>query len=143
MKLNTGKVAFNIEFDNGDKQAIYFNPNDPDLMSRMSNLQKKIQSRTEKMDDFEMTIEGKPVHDAYIEFFDKAQQTVKDELDCAFGGEISDVVFKHCSPFAVVDGEYFIVQFIKAITPEIVKHIEKTKSEMEAKMSKHIDKYKK
>jgi hypothetical protein len=38
MKLSTGKVAFPIEFDNGDKQTIYFNPNDPDLMIRMKNI---------------------------------------------------------------------------------------------------------
>ena len=28
MKLSTGKVGFTIEFDNGDKAGIYFNPND-------------------------------------------------------------------------------------------------------------------
>ena len=32
MKLSTGKVAFPIEFDNGAKETIYFNPNDPDLI---------------------------------------------------------------------------------------------------------------
>ena len=40
MKLSTGKVAFPIEFDNGAKETIYFNPNDPDLFVRFSNFEK-------------------------------------------------------------------------------------------------------
>ena len=42
MKLNTGKQAFPIEFDNGDVQNIYFNPNDPDLAIRMKDFQRRV-----------------------------------------------------------------------------------------------------
>ena len=42
MKLSTGKVAFPIEFDNGDKQNIYFNPSDPDLAIRMRDFEKRM-----------------------------------------------------------------------------------------------------
>ena len=143
MKLSTGKVAFPIEFDNGDKQTIYFNPNDPDLMIRMKNLDKKVQEKIEGLEDVELTEEGKPTQISQIETFEKMQNILKEELDYAFGGSVSEVVFKHCSPFAIVDGEYFVVQFIQAITPEIEKHIKKANADVEKRMTKHIDKYKK
>lgn len=143
MKLSTGKVAFPIEFDNGDKQTIYFNPNDPDLMIRMKSLNEKVQDKINGLEDVELNEEGKPTQIYQIETFEKMQNILKEELDYAFGGSVSAIVFKHCSPFAIVGGEYFVVQFIQAITPEIEKHIKKANADVEKKMAKHIDKYKK
>ena len=71
MKLNTGKVAFPIEFDNGDKQTIYFNPNDPDLMVRFSNFETNLSSRIEKFKDFELDEEGKPKEMIFLEEYKK------------------------------------------------------------------------
>ena len=143
MKLSTGKVAFPIEFDNGDKQNIYFNPNDPDLMIRMKNLDEKVREKINGLEDVELNEEGKPTQISQIETFEKMQNILKEELDYAFGGSVSEIVFKHCSPFAIVGGEYFVVQFIQAITPEIEKHIKKANADVEKRMAKHIDKYKK
>lgn len=140
MKLSTGKVAFPIEFDNGDKVAIYFNPNDPDLMLRMKKLGEKAQDKIKELSNMELLEEGNP---AQIEAFEKMQNIFKEELDYAFGGSVSEIVFKYCSPFAVVGGQYFVVQFIEAITPEIEKHIEKSYADAEKRMAKHIEKYRK
>lgn len=141
MNLSTGKVAFPIEFDNGDKQNIYFNPNDPDLMVRMKNLQDKVSEKIKGLEDIELSNDGTPTQFSQIDTFEKMQNILKEELDYAFGGAVSDVVFKHCSPFAIVNGAYFVVQFIEAITPEIEKHIKKANSEIEKKMQKHVGKY--
>lgn len=143
MILSTGKVSFPIEFDNGDKQTIYFNPNDPDLMVRMKNFDKRVHEKIKDFEDVELNEEGKPIQISQIETFEKMQKILKEELDYAFGGAVSDVVFKHCSPFAIVGGEYFVIQFIKAITPEIKNHIDKASVDVAKRMSKHIDKYKK
>ena len=141
MKLSTGKVAFPIEFDNGDKDCIYFNPNDPNLAIRLTDFQDKITARIKELDDMRLNAEGKPEDNSVIEDFRKFQNVLFEELDIAFGGEVSAVVFKHCSPFAIVGGDYFIMQFVEAIKPEIERHIKKTNSDAEKKMSKHIGKY--
>ena len=165
MKLSTGKVAFPIEFDNGDKDCIYFNPNDPDLATRLMSAKDKISSRIESMkfDDFELSNAGEPIEVGSVEdlmslskeqaqaLTERAEKTAKivsdtkaiifEELDVAFDSEVSKVVFKHCSPFAVVNGEYFIMQFLSAITPEIQKNINKSNAEVENKMAKHLNKY--
>lgn len=143
MKLNTGKVAFPIEFDNGDKAVIYFNPNDPDLMVRMKNLDKRVQEKIEGLEDVELNEEGTPTQIEQVEAFEKMQNIIKDELDVAFGGSVSKVIFKHCSPFAIIEGEYFVVQFIEAIVPEIEKHIKKANVDVEKRMAKHLAKYSK
>lgn len=139
MKLSTGKVAFPIEFDNGDKDCIYFNPNDPDLMLRMKNFDKKVEDKINEFDNIELNEYGTPTQDSQIEMFEKMQNVLKDELDVAFGGEVSAVVFKHCSPFAFIGDEYFVVQFLNAILPEIEKHIIKGND----KINKYIEKYSK
>ena len=48
-----------------------------------------------------------------------------------------------CLPllFAIVGGNYFIMNFLEAITPEIKKHIDKSNAEAEKKMGKHLNKY--
>ena len=51
MKLSTGKVAFPIEFDNGDKDCIYFNPNDPNLAVRFTEFQDKVNERLKEFED--------------------------------------------------------------------------------------------
>lgn len=143
MKLNTGKVAFPIEFDNGDKQVIFFNPNDPDLMLRLRQFEEHIKEKANAFEDVELTEDGTPAQMSQIDSFEKLQNIIKEELDYAFGGAVSEVVFKHCSPFAIVDKEYFVVQFVEAIAPEIGKHIKKANADVQKRMAKHIDKYKK
>ena len=165
MKLSTGKVAFPIEFDNGDKDCIYFNPNDPDFAMRLLAAKDKISEKIKgmKFDDFELDNSGEiagieniedfsnlseETMQAIIEKAEKSTRVLEDtkavffeELNFAFGSDISSVVFKHCSPFAVVNGEYFIIQFLNAIVPEIQKRVKKSNAETEKKMSKHINKY--
>jgi hypothetical protein len=143
MKLNTGKMAFLIEFDNGDKENIYFNPNDPDLMVRMKHFQDKVSEKIKDIEDVELSNDGTPTKFSQISAFEKMQDILKDELDVVFGSSVSEVVFKYCSPFAIVGGEYFVIQFITAIAPEIEKQVNKANSEMSKKMAKHIDKYNK
>ena len=141
MKLNTGKIAFPIEFDNGDKQNIYFNPNDPDLAIRMKDFQSRVEERTKDLEDLKLDNTGNPEDAEAIERFREIRNIICEEMDAAFNGEISAVVFKHCSPFAIVDGDFFIMQFIEAIKPEIEKHIKTSGARIEEKMQKHVAHY--
>lgn len=143
MKLNTGKVAFAIEFDNGDKQNIYFNPVDTDLPIRLKNFQARITEKLKQYEGIGFKNSGEPKEFDLIDSFNAVRVAMCDELDIAFGGEISSVVFKHCSPFAIVNGQFFIVQFLEAIRPEIEKHIKKASDDVAKKMAKHINKYSK
>lgn len=143
MKLSTGKIAFPIEFDNGAKDVIYFNPNDPNLAIRLRDLQENLNKKLSQFDNIKLNPDGIPEDMKTIDDFENIQKVFCNELDIAFGGEISDVIFKYCSPFAIVNGDYFIIQFIEAITPEIEKHIKKSNSDVEKKMAQHLDKYKK
>ena len=143
MVLSTGKVAFPIEFDNGVKETIYFNPNDPNLAIRLKELQENVNKKMSEIEDIELNNDGTPTDMKVIEDFEKIQDVLFNELDIAFGGDISSIVFKYCSPFAIVDGDYFLMQFVEAIKPEIEKHIKKANADVEKKMAKHLDKYKK
>ncbi len=141
MKLSTGKLAFPIEFDNGDQQNIYFNPNDPDLAIRMKDFQGKVEARTKDLADLRLKEDGTPEDVEAIEKFRQIRNILCEELDTAFNGDISAVVFKHCSPFAIVNGDYFIMQFLTAIKPEIEKQVQKANTAIEQKMQKHIAQY--
>ena len=141
MKLSTGKVAFPIEFDNGAKETIYFNPNDPDLFVRFSNFEKRVEDKLTGISDFDLSVDGTPQNEELLEKFENINKVICEELDVAFASNVSDIVFKYCSPFAIVGGEYFLIQFIQAIRPEIEKHNKKANVELQKKMAKHTDKY--
>ena len=143
MKLSTGKVAFPIEFDNGAKETIYINPNDPDLFVRFSNFEKRVEDKLKDIDDFELSADGTPNNEELIGKFESINKVICEELDIAFASNVSSIVFKYCSPFAIVGGEYFLIQFVQAIRPEIEKHNKKANTELQKKMAKHTAKYSK
>ena len=141
MKLNTGKVSFPIEFDNGEKEVIYFNPNDPDLFVRFTDFEKRVEEKLKDIDDFDLSVDGTPKNEELIEKFKGINKVICEELDVAFASNISNVIFKYCSPFAIVNGDYFLIQFVRAIRPEIEKHNKKANIELQKKMAKHTNKY--
>ena len=143
MKLKTGLIPFPIEFDNGAKETIYINPNDPDLFVRFSNFEKRVEYKLKDIDDFELSADGTPNNEEFIGKFESINKVICEELDIAFASNVSDIVFKYCSPFAIVGGEYFLIQFVQAIRPEIEKHNKKANADLQKKMAKHTAKYSK
>lgn len=162
MKLSTGKIAFPIEFDNGDVQNIYFNPSDPELGERLIRAKDIISNRLEKqsLGEIELSNSGEPVdikklknmtEEEITELLEKTEKTRKafavtkqiicEELDRAFDSDVSSVIFKYCSPFAIVGGNYFILNFFDAVAPEIEKCINSSNKEFQKRMQKHIGKY--
>ena len=145
MKLNTGKIAFPIEFDTGDKDYIFFNPSDPDLPLRMKECEKNINERIKDLKDLQLDANGEPSPEQgkeVIENFAEMRKIFCEELNKTFDSDISSVIFKHCSPFAIINGDYFVIQFFEAISPEIKKHIIQSKEKNSEKIQKYIDKYK-
>lgn len=162
MKLSVGKIAFPIEFDNGDKDVIYFNPNDPDLATRLmtaiSNINERISCieepnnienplrindnagivDSEELEKVNATIDDAEKFSYLIETSDKI---VREELDGAFSSNVSAVIFKHCSPFAVINGKYYLTTFLEAILPEVQKNISKSMGSVDENMMRYIRKY--
>lgn len=129
MKLSTGKVAFPIEFDNGDKEVIYFNPNDREFIKRVMDFENSIEARTKKInidkykeriedgvnvniniDDFSQ-IEKMSAEEiaslrrkvgAIVDIDAEYHQALKDELNDIFRCDISAQVFKYCEPMDMV-----------------------------------------
>lgn len=143
MKLSTGRVEFPIEFDNGDKDSIWFNPTDPQLAIRLKDFGSSVSEKLKAYDDMEVTVDGQAKDESDIEKFREMLNIIYEEIDKAFDSKISDVVFKYCSPLAIVDGDYFMMNFVNAITPEIKKHNKKAAQQAEKKMEKHLAKYSK
>lgn len=128
MKLSTGKVAFPIEFDNGDKAVIYLNPNDRGIQERIQGFEASVEKRTKAIDleKYKSRFEGivpqidldNPEKllemsaeelsalqgrlDAVNEIETEYNNAIKDELDVVFGSKVSDVAFRYCQPFDTV-----------------------------------------
>ena len=142
MKISTGKVAFPIEFDNsGVVEYIHFNPTDTNLYKRLMEFEQRMTERTKDIQDVQLKADGTPQDETLIDVFEQTQNILREEIDITFGGDISSVAFKHCSPFAIVNGNFFFVEFINALKPEIEKHIKSMQKEALKKMSKYTDKY--
>ncbi len=129
MVLSTGKVAFPIEFDNGDKAVIYFNPNDRGIQERINGFEVAIEKRIKEIDlekykskfddNMEVNIDLENPEkllemsadelralqnrlDAINDIEKEYNNAVKNELDVVFGSKISDAVFRYCQPFDTV-----------------------------------------
>lgn len=129
MKVSTGKVGFPIEFDNGDKEIIYFNPNDRGIQERIQNFEKSLESRIKAIDleKYKGKIEDENVFEIDLEDPEKLfemsaeelktlqdklnvindiekeyNDAIKSELDVVFNGNISNIAFKYCEPFDTV-----------------------------------------
>ena len=129
MKLSTGKVAFPIEFDNGDKAIIYFNPNDKGIQERIRGFESSVKKRINEIDlekyksrfddkaevSFDIENPEKLLEmsadelkalqdrlDTVSEIEEEYNKAVRDELDGIFDSKISDVAFRYCQPFDTV-----------------------------------------
>ena len=49
MKLSTGKIAFPLQFDNGDVENIFINPHDAGLQDRIKGFETSIHERLQKI----------------------------------------------------------------------------------------------
>ena len=143
IQLSTGKVKIELIFDNDEKNYIYFNPNDPDLYVRMTQFQKNLENYLKNIEDVELDENGNPKENSAIEKYKNFREKLYEELDKAFDSKISHIVFKKCSPFAIINGDYFIMQFVEGIIPEIQKHQAQATEEAKKKMAKHLEKYRK
>lgn len=136
MKLSTGKVAFPIEFDNGDKEVIYFNPNDVELAERIKGMQANLAKKADEIDKAQGADDEKT---DYLDLLNKLNQAMKEEIDKAFNSEISKAVFKYCSPMSVVDGRFYAELFFE----EVAKAMKVEHEKSQKKMNKHLGKYQK
>ena len=143
IQLSTGKVKIELVFDGAEKECIYFNPNDPDLYVRMTRFQENVENYLKNVEDIDIDENGNPVEENAVEKYKKFREVLYEELDTAFDSKISSVVFKKCSPFAIVNGDYFIMQFLDGLIPEIKKYQSQATLEAQKKMAKHLDKYRK
>lgn len=142
INLKTGLKPFKVIFDDGEENTIYFNPTDADLPKRLFEAQKKLEESAKDLKGFELDENGLPVVDQYISTTEEVLKNVYDCVDYAFGNKISDVLFSKCSPFSIVDGEYFMMSVFGKLTP-IIEHIVKEETKKaNAKAEKHLRKYK-
>ena len=129
MKLSTGKVAFPIEFDNGDVETIYFNPHDRDFIKRVMDFESSIDERVKKIniekykaqfeDGIDVSVSIETLSDikkmsveeltslrkrvgAIVDIDSEYQQAIKDELDDIFKSKVSAQIFKYCEPLDTV-----------------------------------------
>ncbi len=139
-----GLEPLEIYFEDIDKtEVIYFNPSDSNLPKRLMECQKMIEEKAKEIKPYETDENGMPNTDSAIKYLEDTNRVVYDALDYAFGNKISDVVFKHCGPFSVVDGNYQILNFLNAITPEIEKLVKANKAAADKKADKYLKKYRK
>lgn len=170
MKLSTGKVAFPIEFDNGDKGVIYFNPQDSKIREKVKTFEKSLEERIKaiNLDKYKSEFKGdigididniEALLDMSVEDLSAIQKNVdivedieaefnnavKAEIDEVFNSKISDVVFKYCEPMDIVVSEENGVEtrepFIMHFMRWLAVEMKKYADKNKSAMDKHIAKY--
>lgn len=139
MKLNTGRLTIPIEFDNGDKEYIYAYPSDPKFIKQMREFANNAAQRAEEFDNISVDGSGKTDKQDEIE---KAEQIIREELNKVFAQDVSSIIFKYCSPFAIVDGEFFVIAFIQELSALLIEHAQKNTNDIANSAAyKHVERY--
>lgn len=150
--LNSGLEKIEVGFeDRPETLEIYFNPADPDLITRFNEMPDRVEAALKDIPDVELGADGTPVNDGktdierFNELSDKVREIRKavcDEIDRAFGNPISSEVFKFCNPFAIVKGnKRYVVHFIEAITPVVKDIAEEYSAEAEKEEKKQAERF--
>ncbi len=167
MKLSTGKVAFPIQFDNGDIENIFINPHDAGLQDRIKNFEISIRERLQKIKlekyreafvdgvdisnlDFSklMDMSAEEIEkitkqtDAINEIDKELEKEFCAEIDSIFDSDVSSKAFKYVPPLAMVtdengECEMYIMLVLKALAIEIQKYGNK----MNDATNKYVAKY--
>lgn len=137
IKLAEGLEKFNLVFTDRDDEAveISFNPNDTDIILRIKKATDNISAELEKIGNGES-------QGSSAEYLRQINEVIYREIDCIFGNNVSEKVFKHCGPLSLnSDGISFAERFLTAIAPHIQKRIEETNKASAMRISKHTAKY--
>lgn len=167
MKLSTGKIAFPIEFDNGDVENIFINPHDTGLQDRIKGFETSIRERLQKINlekykdaftdgvdigslDFTklMDMSAEEIEkitkqtDAMAEIDKELEREFCEEIDNIFQSDVSSKAFKYVPPLAMVpdengECELYILLVLKALAIEIQKYGNK----MNEATNKYVAKY--
>lgn len=145
IKLNKGLMPFDLYFEDIDThETIYFNPSDSDLPKRLMECKNIIEEKQKQVKTPETDEKGVPKDiDETINYFNETNKVIYDALDYAFDNKVSDVIFKYCAPFSIVNGQYYILAFIEAMIPELKKLTEQNAKKASQKSEKYLAKYRK
>jgi hypothetical protein len=172
MKLGTGNVAFEVEFENGDKDFVYINPKDRGIYDRMIRFEESVEKRLNEIDvakhkkafddDIDPNVDIEKIFElsenelnalqkraqAIVDIEREYNSIIKDEFDKVINSKASDVLFKYCEPFDMVNvvdergnkkEEFYLWQVMRWFIEEMKKHSESNKEAMD----KHLAKYRK
>lgn len=121
--LNSGLKTFEIEFeDRNVTTEIKFNPADPDLALRFSKFQERVDKKINELEGVELNADGTPKDLGYVKQIEDINGIIYSELDYAMGNQISLQLFQFCNPLASVNGKFFVLTFIEALTPIIQRY---------------------
>ncbi len=140
--LSTGKIDFELPFDNGDICVISFNPNDIDFYDKLLKLESNIQKVFEGYEN--ISVNSDNLCDIIEKIKNDTSLKIKGEFDVLFGDGASEKIFKYCSPISIAENQYYPYYFLNAFLPDVAKAIDKTNikaRENAEKMLSHTAKY--
>ena len=171
MKLSTGKIAFPIEFDNGEKANIYINPYDREFVKKILNFESSMKKKIDNLKFEKYQEQANDGIDLNINFDnpeeimqmtpeqidslknkitivskidEELQDAFKEELNEIFESDISSTIFKYCQPLDVVfiDNDESELYIVQFVKA-FVKELKKYTDKQNDAINKHIGKYKK
>ena len=137
--VNSGLKEYEIYFeDRNESVTIAFNPADTGLAVRFKDLEPRVNKRLEGLTDIELDADGNPKDLSFTKNIELVNEALSEELDWAFGNKISDKLFSKCDPLSSCNGEYFVVQFIRRMTPVIKADIERENKAIQKHMKGYV-----
>ena len=146
MKFELNTQEFTLDFGNGREEKVYIDATDQDILIRIAkfvdNMSKWVDKNKEISENIQISENGEIGNKTYIKQYDELVNKIYQEIDKAFKTDISSKAFKYCSPFAIVNGEYYLAQFLKTITMELIEKIQENNKIRNKEINSLISNYK-
>ena len=131
INFNTGSKEYAINGD--DSNTIRINVSDINIMTRINEVQEKLDSIGEKL-----TENGTPTP----ELLSECDREIKQQIDYAFGSNVSQAVFGCVNCLSPVDGGKLLFEaFMDAFIPLVAGDIKARTDAQRTRVSSETDKY--
>lgn len=145
IRVDDGSMRVPIRNMHGDEIGVfYFRPTDVGIIERYNDMIPEIDKITEPLETMSLTPDGEAADgstDEEVAALKEARERLYAALNKMFGADMASAFFAHQSPFAPVNGKFYLEHAIDAVGAFIEQQFSIETAKMSDKVQGYVGKY--
>lgn len=140
--IDDGRKRVPIESKTGEEIGFFtFSPTDIDIIERYNKVADEFDKVVEPLQDIGIKADGSGVDDASIKALQEAKSRLYSLIDYLFAGNAADAFFGKINPFSPVDGNFYCVNVMNAVSAFISAQFEAETKKISKNLAKYTKRY--